>query len=259
MSEWNSIAVRQEGAVGIIELARPHVLNALSRQMVAEIVAAVEAFDRDETVRVIVLTGRGRAFCAGEDLSGVTEEMNHGDVLRTRYAPMMKALHRFEKPVVAAVNGAAAGAGMSLALACDFRLLSEKASFAPSFIHVGLVPDAGHLYDLPRLVGRAKALELAVLGDKISAEQAASLGLATKVIPLSEWEEGVKQFAERLAAMPTKAIGLIKRLLREGEETTFDRYLEREAECQRIAGMTADHREGVKAFFEKRKPLFRGN
>ncbi|WJQ09230.1 enoyl-CoA hydratase-related protein [Geobacillus stearothermophilus] len=114
-----------------------------------------------------------------------------------------------------------------------FRLLSEKASFAPAFIHVGLVPDAGHLYYLPRLVGRAKALELAVLGDKISAEQAASLGLATKVIPLSEWEEGVKQFAERLAAMPTKAIGLIKRLLREGEETTFDRYLEREAECQR--------------------------
>ncbi|ASS86197.1 2-(1,2-epoxy-1,2-dihydrophenyl)acetyl-CoA isomerase [Geobacillus lituanicus] len=256
---YETIRYEVKGQVAWLTLNRPDQLNAFTEQMNAEVTKALKQAGADPNVRCMVITGAGRAFCAGEDLSGVTEEMNHGDVLRTRYAPMMKALHRFEKPVVAAVNGAAAGAGMSLALACDFRLLSEKASFAPSFIHVGLVPDAGHLYDLPRLVGRAKALELAVLGDKISAEQAASLGLATKVIPLSEWEEGVKQFAERLAAMPTKAIGLIKRLLREGEETTFDRYLEREAECQRIAGMTADHREGVKAFFEKRKPLFRGN
>ncbi|MGP3562496.1 enoyl-CoA hydratase-related protein [Geobacillus sp. BK01] len=256
---YETIRYEVKEQVAWLTLNRPDQMNAFTEQMNAEVIKSLKQAAADQNVRCVVITGAGRAFCAGEDLSGVTEEMNHGDVLRTRYAPMMRALHRLEKPVVAAVNGVAAGAGMSLALACDFRLLSEKASFAPAFIHIGLVPDAGHLYYLPRLIGRAKALEVAVLGEKIYAEQAVSLGLATKVIPLSNWEEEVTQFAERLAAMPTKAIGLVKRLLQESEEAAFDRYLEREAECQRIAGLTSDHREGVKAFFEKRKPTFQGN
>ncbi|ABO67278.1 enoyl-CoA hydratase-related protein [Geobacillus thermodenitrificans] len=256
---YETIRYEVDGQVAWLTLNRPEQLNSFTEQMNKEMTKALKQAGADRDVRCVVITGAGRAFCAGEDLSGVTEEMDHGEVLRTRYAPMMKALYSLGKPVVAAVNGVAAGAGMSLALACDFRLLSEKASFAPAFIHVGLVPDAGHLYYLPRLIGTAKALELAVLGEKVAATEAVALGLATTVIPQDRWEEEVRQFAERLAAMPTKAIGLVKRLLHESQEATFDRYLEREAECQRIAGLTADHREGVKAFFEKRKPIFQGN
>jgi 2-(1,2-epoxy-1,2-dihydrophenyl)acetyl-CoA isomerase len=241
-----------------LTLNRPDKLNAFTEQMNKEITKALKQTANDANIRCLVITGAGRAFCSGEDLGGVTEEMNHGEVLRTRYAPMLKALYHLEKPVVAAVNGVAAGAGMSLALACDFRLVSEKASFVEAFIHVGLIPDAGNLYYLPRLIGHAKALELAVLGEKISAQKAAELGLATSVIPEAAWEEEVQRFAERLAAMPTKAIGLIKRLLRESWHCTFEDYLEKEAYGQRIAGLTQDHREGIRAFFEKRKAVFQG-
>jgi 2-(1,2-epoxy-1,2-dihydrophenyl)acetyl-CoA isomerase len=239
-------------------LQRPDKLNAFTEQMNKEIVSALKQAAGDEMVRSVVITGEGRAFCSGEDLAGVTEELDHGEVLRTRYAPMMKALHHFEKPVIAAVNGVAAGAGMSLALACDFRLASEKASFIEAFIHVGLVPDAGNLYYLPRLIGHAKALELAVLGEKVSAQTAYELGLVTAVIPESEWETEVQRFAAKLAQMPTKAIGLIKRLLRESGSGSFAEYLEKEAYGQRIAGLTEDHREGVRAFFEKRPAVFKG-
>jgi 2-(1,2-epoxy-1,2-dihydrophenyl)acetyl-CoA isomerase len=244
--------------VAWLTLNRPDKLNAFTEQMNKEITKALKQTANDANVRCLVITGAGRAFCSGEDLGGVTEEMDHGEVLRTRYAPMMKALYHFEKPVVAAVNGVAAGAGMSLALACDFRLVSEKASFVEAFIHVGLIPDAGNLYYLPRLIGHAKALELAVLGEKISAQKAVELGLATAVVPEAEWEEEVQRFAERLAAMPTKAIGLIKRLLRESWHCTFEDYLEKEAYGQRIAGLTEDHKEGIRAFFEKRKAVFQG-
>jgi 2-(1,2-epoxy-1,2-dihydrophenyl)acetyl-CoA isomerase len=244
--------------VAWLTLNRPDKLNAFTEQMNKEITNALKQAAKDDKVRCLVITGAGRAFCSGEDLGGVTEEMNHGEVLRTRYAPMMKALYYLEKPVVAAVNGVAAGAGMSLALACDFRLVSEKASFVEAFIHVGLIPDAGNLYYLPRLIGHAKALELAVLGEKISAQKAAELGLATAVVSEAAWEEEVQRFAERLAAMPTKAIGLIKRLLRESWHCTLEEYLEKEAYGQRIAGLTQDHREGIRAFFEKRKAVFQG-
>jgi len=241
-----------------LTLNRPDKLNAFTEQMNKEITKALKQAANDENVRCLVITGAGRAFCSGEDLGGVTEEMNHGEVLKTRYAPMLKALYHLEKPVIAAVNGVAAGAGMSLALACDFRLVSEKASFVEAFIHVGLIPDAGNLYYLPRLIGHAKALELAVLGEKISAQKAAELGLATSVVSEAAWEEEVQRFAERLATMPTKAIGLIKRLLRESWHCTFEDYLEKEAYGQRIAGLTQDHREGIRAFFEKRKAVFQG-
>ncbi|GGJ69590.1 2-(1,2-epoxy-1,2-dihydrophenyl)acetyl-CoA isomerase [Anoxybacillus voinovskiensis] len=244
--------------VAWLTLNRPDKLNAFTEQMNKEITVALKQAANDETVRCLVITGTGRAFCSGEDLSGVTEDMDHGEVLRTRYAPMMKALHSFEKPVVAAVNGVAAGAGMSLALACDFRLASEKASFVEAFIHVGLIPDAGNLYYLPRLIGHAKALELAVLGEKVTAQKAYELGLVTAVISEEAWEEEVARFAERLANLPTKAVGLIKRCLRQSWELSFTEYLEKEAFAQRIAGLTQDHREGVRAFFEKRRAIFQG-
>lgn len=255
---YETIRYEMRDHVAWLTLNRPDKLNAFTEQMNKEITKALKQTANDANVRCLVITGAGRAFCSGEDLGGVTEEMDHGEVLRTRYAPMMKALYHFEKPVVAAVNGVAAGAGMSLALACDFRLVSEKASFVEAFIHVGLIPDAGNLYYLPRLIGHAKALELAVLGEKISAQKAVELGLATAVVPEAEWEEEVQRFAERLAAMPTKAIGLIKRLLRESWHCTFEDYLEKEAYGQRIAGLTEDHKEGIRAFFEKRKAVFQG-
>jgi 2-(1,2-epoxy-1,2-dihydrophenyl)acetyl-CoA isomerase len=255
---YETIRYETRDHVAWLTLNRPDKLNAFTEQMNKEITKALKQTANDANVRCLVITGAGRAFCSGEDLGGVTEEMDHGEVLRTRYAPMMKALYHFEKPVIAAVNGVAAGAGMSLALACDFRLVSEKASFVEAFIHVGLIPDAGNLYYLPRLIGHAKALELAVLGEKISAQKAVELGLATAVVPEAEWEEEVQRFAERLAAMPTKAIGLIKRLLRESWHCTFEDYLEKEAYGQRIAGLTEDHKEGIRAFFEKRKAVFQG-
>ncbi|WP_102275698.1 enoyl-CoA hydratase-related protein [Cytobacillus massiliigabonensis] len=244
--------------VAWITLNRPEKLNAFTEQLNKELQHAVKQANRDTAVRCLVITGEGRAFCSGEDLSGVKEDMDHGDVLRRRYNPMVMELHKCEKPVIAAVNGVAAGAGMSLALACDFRLLSEKASFIEAFIHVGLVPDAGNLYYLPKLIGHAKSLELAVLGEKISAQTAQELGLATKVIPLDRWTEEVTVFAEKLAAMPTIAIGLIKKNLKASWGHSLEESLEMDAQAQRIAGLTADHKEGVQAFIEKRKPVFTG-
>lgn len=255
---FETVKYEVNNQVAWIALNRPEKLNAFTEQLNKDLERAVKQANRDSAVRCLVITGEGRAFCSGEDLAGVKEDMDHGEVLRRRYNPMVMELHKCEKPIVAAVNGVAAGAGMSLALACDFRLLSEKASFIEAFIHVGLVPDAGNLYYLPKLIGHAKALELAVLGEKVSAQMAADLGLATKVIPLDRWEIEVTAFAEKLAAMPTTAIGLIKKNLKASWDLSLEEGLEKDAQAQRIAGVTSDHREGVQAFLEKRNPIFAG-
>jgi 2-(1,2-epoxy-1,2-dihydrophenyl)acetyl-CoA isomerase len=244
--------------VAWIYLNRPDKLNAFIAQMNREIKDAIKKASLDNEVRCIVITGEGRAFCSGQDLSEVDENMDHGQVLRDHYGPMIKRIRNCEKPIIAAVNGVAAGAGFSLALACDFRLVSEKASFINAFIHVGLIPDSGNLYYLSQLVGLAKAAELAILGEKVSAEDAVSMGLATRKIPMDTWNEDVSEFAARLAAMPTKAIGIIKRSLKATTSMSFDDYLEQEAQGQRLAGLTIDHREGVTAFMEKRKPVYSG-
>lgn len=244
--------------VAWLTLNRPDKLNAFTARMNSEIKDAVKTASRDEKVRTIVITGAGRAFCSGQDLSEVDETMDHGDILRSHYGPMVKEMRRCEKPIVAAVNGVAAGAGFSLALACDFRLVSENASFINAFIHVGLIPDSGNLYFLMKLVGEGKAAELAMLGEKIPAERAVELGLANRVYTAETFTDEVHTFAARLATMPTKAMGLIKRSLKEASTLSFDEYLEREAQGQRIAGLTADHREGVDAFMQKRKPVFLG-
>ncbi|MFD3447402.1 enoyl-CoA hydratase-related protein [Microbacteriaceae bacterium 4G12] len=255
---FETISYTKQNNTAWITLMRPQTMNAFIAQMNFEVKDAIKQASQDPDVRCIVLTGEGRAFCSGQDLSEVNENMDYGQMVRQYYAPMMKQIMKCEKPIIAAVNGVAAGAGFSLALACDFRLMSEKASFLNAFVHVGLIPDSGNLYFLPRLIGHAKALELACLGEKVSAEQALGLGLATKVIPLETWEEEVKAFADRLAHMPTKAIGLMKRYMEIGYTHSFDEYLEHEAQGQRLASLTADHKEGLAAFLEKRRPVFIG-
>lgn len=244
--------------VKYITLNRPEKMNAFNSEMNKDIIKALKDAGKNDDVRAIVITGEGRAFCSGEDLSGVHENLNHADEIRRRYNPMVVALAKLEKPVIAAVNGAAAGAGMSLALACDFRVASEKASFIEAFIHVGLVPDSGSLYYLPRIVGYAKAMELAVLGEKITAEEALTLGLVSKIFSVETFEKNVSAFAERMASLPTKSIGLIKRYMRQSYENTLDQMLENEAFAQRTAGLTEDHQEGINAFLNKRKPEFTG-
>ncbi|WP_053363521.1 enoyl-CoA hydratase-related protein [Bacillus sp. FJAT-27251] len=256
---YETIEYTLTGGVATITLSRPDKLNAFNRTMIREISAAVKEAGKDHQVRCLVFTGAGRGFCSGQDLADVDENMDHGQVLREQYGPMIKQIMSLEKPVVAAVNGVAAGAGFSLALACDFRLASEKSSFVNAFIHVGLIPDSGNLYFLQNLVGYSKAAELSILGEKIPADKALELGLVTKVIPADSWDEETVEFTEHLAQLPTKAIGLIKRNLKQANSVSFEEYLEAEAQGQRIAGLTKDHQEGVQAFIEKRKPSFIGS
>ena len=256
---YETIKYSVHDQVATIILNRPKNLNAFTLKMNHEITTAIKQAEKDITVRVIVITGEGRAFCSGQDLSEVTEKMDHGDVLRTRYGPMIKQIHCCEKPIIAAVNGVAAGAGFSLALACDFRLLSEKASYVQAFIQVGLIPDSGNLFYLSKIVGYAKALEISIFGERINAEQSLKLGLANKVIQMDSWEDEVAAYTKHIAKMPTKAIGIIKRTLKSSYDLTFNEFLEREAFGQRIVGLTNDHREGVTSFLEKREPSFSGN
>ena len=259
MKMYETIQYMVVDGVATIELSRPDKLNAFNRTMIAEMTAAVKEAGKDNDVRCLVFTGAGRGFCSGQDLADVDDNMDHGQVLREQYGPLMKSIMSLEKPVVAAVNGVAAGAGFSLALACDFRLASEKSSYINAFINIGLIPDSGNLYFLQNLVGYAKAMEISVLGEKISADKAKELGLVTKVIQTENWDEEVSRFSENLAKLPTKAIGLIKRNLKYADTLSFEAFLESEAQGQRIAGLTKDHQEGVQAFIEKRKPVFIGN
>ncbi len=239
-------------------LNRPDKLNAFVAKMNHEVKDAIKSASSDEQVRCIVITGEGRAFCSGQDLSEVDEQMDHGQVLRDHYGPMLKQISKCEKPIVAAVNGVAAGAGFSLALACDFRIVSDRASFLNAFIHVGLIPDSGNLIYLTQLVGHSKALELSVFGEKVPAAAAVEMGLANLLISEETWSDDVTAYATRLAALPTKAIGLIKKSLKAVSNLSFEDYLEIEAQGQRVAGLTSDHREGIQAFMEKRKPVFSG-
>ncbi|WP_285767745.1 enoyl-CoA hydratase-related protein [Peribacillus sp. SI8-4] len=255
---YETITYRVEDGVAWLTLNRPGKLNAFTSQMNREIQKAIKASAGSDDVRAIIITGEGRAFCSGQDLSEVDESKHLGQVLREDYGPMMQQLASCDKPIIAAVNGVAAGAGFSLALACDFRLVSENASFVNAFVNIGLIPDSGNLYYLTRIVGHAKALELSLLGDKVSASEAKAIGLATKVISVDEWSQQLKAFAENIAVKPTKAIGLIKRYLEATYHLSLDEYLTEEAEGQRIAGLTQDFAEGVAAFMEKRKARFIG-
>ncbi|MCP1357074.1 enoyl-CoA hydratase-related protein [Aneurinibacillus migulanus] len=256
---YETILYESIEGVAKITMNRPDKFNAFTEQMHKELLDALKKAGKDPMVRCIVLTGAGRAFNAGQDLAEVEGgDVDFGGFLRKRYNPLIMQLRQTEKPIIAAINGVAAGAGMSLALACDMRLVSEKASFSNVFINIGLVPDSGGCYFLPRIVGIGKALELALMGEKVSAEEAYRIGLVNKVFPAVNFETEVMEYASKLAALPTTGMGLIKRAMYKGLEMNLEETLEYEALSQEIAGGTEDHKEGVQAFFEKRKPVFTG-
>ncbi|HYP20578.1 MAG TPA: enoyl-CoA hydratase-related protein, partial [Chloroflexia bacterium] len=225
-----------------------------------EIQDALKKAERDNSVRCIVFTGAGRAFSSGEDLKARTAEGNSdfGSTLRDRYNPIILKMRNIEKPVLGSINGVAAGAGCSLALACDMRIASEKARFIEVFVRVGLVPDSGSSFFLPRLVGLGKALEMAFLGDEVGAEEALRLGLVNRVVPPDELETATRGLALRLAKGPTKAIGLAKRAMNRALHMDLEQILDYEVYAQETAGASADHQEGLAAFGEKRPPNFAG-
>jgi 2-(1,2-epoxy-1,2-dihydrophenyl)acetyl-CoA isomerase len=262
---FQTITVDIADNIGTMTLNRPDSLNSLNDQMTTELAAAVKQLHQAREVRCVILTGAGRAFCSGQDLADLKTKYSNpdfvphlGDDLRRRYHPIVVGLRDLDKPVIAAVNGVAAGAGLSLALACDLRIASERASFIEVFINVGLVPDSGNTFFLPRLVGLAKATELCFTGDKVSAAEALALGMVNKVVPAEELLSQARAWAVKLANLPTLGIALTKRLLQRSFNSDLDGQLEAEAQAQESAARSADHREGVRAFFEKRPPVFRG-
>jgi 2-(1,2-epoxy-1,2-dihydrophenyl)acetyl-CoA isomerase len=261
---YETILYEVSDGVATVTLNRPDVLNALTEKMLTELGDALRKVERDAAAKAVLLTGAGRAFCAGQDLKSIQdgyraegEVPSFGAILRERYSPLILRMRQMEKPVLAAVNGAAAGAGCSLALACDLILASEKASFMEIFVRVGLVPDSGSLFFLPRLVGTAKAMELCLTGDPVSAQDAERIGMVNRVVPHDDLLKTAMEWATRLALGPGKAIGLIKRGLNRSLSSDLGAMLEVEAQLQEIAGRTQDHREGVLAFLEKRKPSFK--
>ena len=247
-----------EEQVATITLSRPERLNALTSTLLTELAESIEEVNQDDTVRVIVLTGAGRGFCAGQDLKTVQPGMDHGDYLKQYYHPVIRALATTKKPTIAAINGVAAGAGLSLTLACDFRIVRDDAKLSLGFINIGLVPDAGAPYFLPRLIGSAKALELALLGETITAQQAYDYHLVTKSVDAGQYEQEVASFAKLLASRPTKVIGYIKQLQSASSESTLEDMLAQEIIYQSRAGKTEDHQQAVQAFLEKKAPVFSG-
>jgi len=258
---YQTIIFDVAGPVATITLNRPDKLNAFTEEMHRELAAALDSVGAaDSSIRALMLTGAGRGFCAGQDLGSRRGDMapDLGHTLNTLYNPLIRRLRKLPLPIVCAVNGVAAGAGASLAFACDITLAARSASFLQAFAKIGLVPDSGSTFFLPHLVGSARARALAMLAEKIGAEQAMQWGLIWQVVDDDKLVGEAKALALRLAAMPTRALAYIKRALDTAETSTLDRQLDLEAELQAMAGRTEDYREGVAAFFEKRTPTFKG-
>ncbi|MEP6910776.1 MAG: enoyl-CoA hydratase-related protein [Actinomycetota bacterium] len=253
------VETSRESAVLTITLNRPDVLNAFNEAMHKALYAALKEAD-DPAVRAVVLTGAGRGFCVGQDLTEFREAPGDiGSRLRTNYHPNIRAIRRLEKPVIAAVNGAAAGAGLSFACACDLRIAADSASFVPAFINIGLVPDSGGTYFVTRLLGYARAFEWMTTGRKLSAAEAHEWGLVSEVVESDALPGRVAEVAAYYAAMPTRGVGMTKHLFDQAAHNTLDDQLELEAQSQTVATQTADFREGVDAFLEKRRQNFTGS
>ena len=257
----STILFKKENGIGWITLNRPDKYNSFNREIALELQASLDECEKDDAIRCMYITGAGKAFCAGQDLA---EAMSPDGpeletIVREHYNPIILRLRNIEKPIVAAVNGVAAGAGANIALACDIVLASKSASFMQAFSKIALIPDSGGTYFLPRLIGMQRASALTMLGDKVSAEDAVAMGMAYKCFADEEFEQATKQVAATLAQMPTKGIGLTKRLLNQSYNNTLEQQLDMEKELQVQAGASHDFNEGVTAFLEKRKPTFKGN
>ena len=261
---YETIKTTARNGVLWIVLNRPDRLNGFNELMGADLLEALKEGERTQEVRCILLTGEGKAFSVGEDLNTNKNMMESGkpvllgEVLKTKYNPIDQRIRKIDKPVLGAINGITAGAGLGLALACDLRVASDRATFHEAFIKAGLVPDSGTSFWLTRILGLGKAMEVSLLGEPIDAMKALNLGLVNWVFPDDVFRAEAGRIAERLAKGPTKAMGLTKRALNRAVVVDMDSALEYEMYLQDIAGRTRDHSEGVKAFFDKREPNFTG-
>ncbi|CAI8254069.1 MAG: 1,2-epoxyphenylacetyl-CoA isomerase [Flavobacteriaceae bacterium] len=257
-----SIITNINNGVATLTLNRPEVFNSFNREMALLLQKQLDAFGENPEIRAIVITGSGKAFCAGQDLKEVTTpELHPGfkKILEEHYNPIIERIRAINKPIIAAVNGVAAGAGANIALACDIVVASEKASFIQAFSKIGLVPDSGGSFYLPRLIGFQRASALMLLGDKVTAQQALELGMVYKVFEPETFQQQALDLAQEMAQMPTKALGLTKQLLNASFNNTLDQQLTLESTLQIQAANSNDYKEGVTAFVEKRKPNFKGN
>lgn len=257
---YETILYERTDAVLKITLNRPDRFNAFNEQMHKELADAFKNAAKDDAVRSVILTGAGKAFCSGQDLKEVKDNptRNLADSLRNNYNPNILRIRNLEKPVICSLNGVAAGAGMSLAMACDLRIASDQASMLQAFVNVGLIPDSGSTWVLPRLLGYHKAFEICSTGRVIKADEALKLNLVDEIVEHDKLDLFTRELAVKYANAPTKAIGALKRALNKASDVPLDEALEYEAYLQDILGKTEDYREGVAAFNEKRKPQFKG-
>ncbi len=259
---YQHIQYNEQPGVVTLTLNRPEVYNALNNAIKSELIRAFTDIEENKAVRVVVITGAGKAFSSGQDLKAAQTEMQkkkYSEAIRTYYNPLIMKMRELEKPIICRLNGIAAGAGCSLALACDLIIASEEASLSELFVGIGLIMDSGSTYFLPRLVGSLRAFELATMGTRISAQEAYDFGMVNRVVPVTQLDDTVQQFVAYYLKAPTVAIGLMKRLLNQSLQKPLEEMLEYEAQWQDIAAATKDHQEGIRAFLEKRKPNFSGN
>ena len=258
--ELTCVLYEKIGSTAHVTLNRPDVFNAFNDAQSYELQSVFKDIKRDKEIRVVVLTGAGKAFCSGQDLKAIANSKNRSlsDSLYKRYNPIIKAMREVPKPIICKLNGVAAGAGASLALACDFIVAHEKASLIEVFVNVGLVPDSGSSYFLPKAISPARAFEMATMAPKIKAQQALEWGLINRVCNDENFDSTISEIAEYYSTARTKSIGMIKKMLNKAQHSDLDTMLQYEAFCQEIAGKSADYKEGVAAFNEKRKANFTG-
>lgn len=257
----DSILFKVENQIAWITLNRPKAFNSFNREMALSMQDSLDRCHEDSEIRAVVIRGEGKAFCAGQDLVEVTDQaQNPGfeKILDEHYGPIIKKIRGTAKPIIAAVNGVAAGAGANIALACDIVVAHEKASFIQAFSAIGLIPDSGGTFFLPRLIGFQKASALAMLGDKVSATEAEKMGMIYKVFEAEQFEEELLKIAKKIASMPTKGLALSKQAFNAALSNSLDEQLQLESKLQIEASKTEDYTEGVAAFIEKRKANFKG-
>lgn len=254
------LIVSKSNGVCEIRLNRPAVFNSFNKAMAIALQNALDDCEKDAAVRAIVITGEGKAFCAGQDLAEATDPNGPElqSIVKDHYNPIIERIRNIEKPIIAAVNGVAAGAGANIALACDITFARKSASFIQAFSKIGLIPDSGGTFFLPRIIGSQKALALMMTGDKVMAEQAEAMNMIYKAVDDEDLETEVRSFAEKIAQMPTKGLGLTKKAVNQSFTNNLSQQLAVEEELQTMAGNTYDFNEGVAAFLEKRQPVFKG-